>query len=337
MSVRTAHDAPARLLAACHAISHASGREITWATAEQELSRFTTASVSCLVMTGNQTLVPIMSNQAMPGSLPLALSLAWGARDSAGILTMDESQICAAPCLVHGRLAGAIVLVSTTGRPIDETDRMLLAAVAMTTGQSLAAHELRAETRASLARSLHDGPVQDLATALMVLEHLLQTGAIAGSASASLAMETLHQAAAELRHFIASLQGVELNAEAIDSPSPASALFPDASQEEALLAVTREALRNIRKHADAQSIQIALQRTISEIAVMIQDDGIGFIVEEKPGHFGLAQMRDNAARAGAALQVASTRRDGTRVLLQAREHGAPAANAGMLRKDPADE
>jgi nitrate/nitrite-specific signal transduction histidine kinase len=104
-----------------------------------------------------------------------------------------------------------------------------------------------------------------------------------------------------------------------------------------LLAVTREALRNIRKHAKAQSIQIELQRSMSEIAVMIQDDGAGFTGDEKPGHFGLAQMRDTAARAGAAVQVASTRSGGTRVLLHAREHGSPAPRAGMMVKDAADE
>lgn len=337
MSVKTAHDAPAGLLAACDAISHASSPELIWATAEQELARLTTASVAWLVMAEHQSLVAGRTNRAMPASLPCSLSLAWGGCNRPGIVSMDHSQICAAPCLAHGRLAGAIALVSTTGLPIDETDQLLLAGIAGSTGQALAAIELEADIQASLARSLHDGPVQDLATALMMLEHLVQTGVRAGSASATLALETLDLAATELRRFIGSLQDAELAAAAIDSPMFAGTLFPDASQEEALLAVTREALRNIRKHAEAQSIQIALQRTISEIAVMIQDDGAGFTGEEKPGHFGLAQMRDTAARAGAVLQIASTRGDGTRVLLRAPEQGTPAAHAGMMVKDPADE
>ena len=337
MSVKTAHDAPAGLLAACDAISHASSPELIWATAEQELARLTTASVGWMVMAEHQSLVAGGTSRAMPASLPCSLSLTWGECERPGIVSMDNGQICAAPCLAHGRLAGAIALVSATGRPVDEADRLLLAAVAASIGQALAASELQAGIQASLARSLHDGPVQDLATALLMLDHLVQAGVPAGGVSVTLALETLNQAAAGLRRFIASLQGDELEATAIDAPMVAGTLFPDASQEEALLAVTREALRNIRKHAEAQSIQIALQRTMSEIAVTIQDDGAGFTGEETPGHFGLAQMRDTAARAGAVLQIASTRGDGTRVLLRAPEQGTPAAHAGMMVKDPADE
>lgn len=331
MSGRTACEVPTGLFAACHAISHASTRELVWTTTERELSHLTTATVCLLVTSENQALVVSGASQAMPASLPLALKLARDIGDR--LLVLEGGKVCAAPCLVNDRLAGAIVLVSNTDQPIAEQDRIVLAAVAVCTTQALAALDLRA----SLARSLHDGPVQDLATALMMLEHLFQSGEIAGGASTSLAVQTLKTAAVELRRFIAALQGGDVDAATIDSPLLASTLFPDAAQEEALLEVTREALRNIRKHAEAQSIQIALQRTMSEIAVMIQDDGAGFTGEAKPGHFGLAQMRENAERAGAAMHVASTRCHGTRVLLRAQEPGASDTHAGVGVKDSADE
>src|SRR5262249_5814250 len=55
-----------------------------------------------------------------------------------------------------------------------------------------------------------------------------------------------------------------------------------------LFRITQEALRNIRKHAEAKNVQIAFVQEHSGVSLMIKDDGKGFNPNFScPGHFGL--------------------------------------------------
>jgi signal transduction histidine kinase len=79
--------------------------------------------------------------------------------------------------------------------------------------------------------------------------------------------------------------------------------------------VTREALTNILKHAEATTITIRLESTDEGARLTIQDDGKGFDTEQgsPEGHFGLAMMRERAQNSGGGLEIESAAGEGTTV------------------------
>ena len=82
----------------------------------------------------------------------------------------------------------------------------------------------------------------------------------------------------------------------------------------ALFRIIQEALRNVRQHARAQNVHIAVTQEQSGVSLMITDDGQGFDVEEPlNGQYGLLYMRERVEAYGGALQVSSTRGQGTAI------------------------
>lgn len=81
-----------------------------------------------------------------------------------------------------------------------------------------------------------------------------------------------------------------------------------------LFRVTQEALRNIRKHADAKNVQIAFAQEHSGVSLMIKDDGKGFNSDlPQAGHFGLHYMKERAEAYGGTFRVVSSQGQGTEV------------------------
>lgn len=85
--------------------------------------------------------------------------------------------------------------------------------------------------------------------------------------------------------------------------------------------IGREAVANALLHARAQEIQATLHFHPWRFSLTVEDDGIG-IPEEvlrdggRSGHYGLAGMKERAARIRAALVIESSRTGGVRVRLQ---------------------
>ena len=77
-----------------------------------------------------------------------------------------------------------------------------------------------------------------------------------------------------------------------------------------LYRVAHEAIRNVQKHARAQHVTVALSERDRGKLLVIADDGVGFAPggggEARPGHIGLASMRERAALAGGTLQIEAT-------------------------------
>ncbi|MFR3635855.1 MAG: ATP-binding protein, partial [Sutterella sp.] len=70
--------------------------------------------------------------------------------------------------------------------------------------------------------------------------------------------------------------------------------------------IIQEALSNVRKHAQAQSVLITIDNR-EDLRVNILDDGVGLdeeVVETRKGqHVGLSIMSERAKRIGASLSV----------------------------------
>lgn len=74
------------------------------------------------------------------------------------------------------------------------------------------------------------------------------------------------------------------------------------------LHIVREALANIRRHAQAQRVSVCVERVNGSAQFTVADDGCGFDVAAVDGdqHLGLSIMRARAERCGGALKIEST-------------------------------
>jgi PAS domain S-box-containing protein len=102
----------------------------------------------------------------------------------------------------------------------------------------------------------------------------------------------------------------------------ASGLLDDRLASEAettLYRIAQEALTNVAKHAQAENVDVILERRSDHVLLIVEDDGVGF----DPGDagttgqgFGLQGMQERAALVGATLQIESAAGKGTTILVR---------------------
>lgn len=84
-----------------------------------------------------------------------------------------------------------------------------------------------------------------------------------------------------------------------------------------LIGIIQEALANVRKHARAQHVSVAVDSSPTHVALTIRDDGVGFdptpVSEQAEPSFGIAMMRERAEVIRARFRIRSARGDGTTV------------------------
>ena len=88
-----------------------------------------------------------------------------------------------------------------------------------------------------------------------------------------------------------------------------------------LTRIVQEALSNVRKHAQADRVQVTVAELGDHAEITIADDGLGFdpiaTADSESGHFGLKIMAERAASVGGQLQVESHPGEGTRIVIKA--------------------
>jgi len=91
-----------------------------------------------------------------------------------------------------------------------------------------------------------------------------------------------------------------------------------------LYRIGREALLNAFRHSRARKIEIELNYSVSQLRIIVRDDGCGIDPETlksgRDGHWGLSGMRERAEQIGARLQVYSSTAVGTEVKLSVPAH-----------------
>lgn len=96
-------------------------------------------------------------------------------------------------------------------------------------------------------------------------------------------------------------------------------LNPEA--ETAFFRVAQEALNNVAKHAHASHVDVILEQRDGIVALLIEDDGIGFDLADpgiRAAGAGIAGMRERAALVDATIEVESAPGHGTTVYLRTR-------------------
>lgn len=185
-----------------------------------------------------------------------------------------------------------------------------------------------------LASEIHDGICQQLAAAAGILS-AVTTAVDAGDVvrartKLDMAQCLVDEAMVESRRTISGLQPPALDGVALplalrrlaEQAVPAAAIYVEideavrlpgpASRE--VYRIAQEALANVRKHAGAQLVEIALLDLGSEVQLLVRDDGCGFACDEGSRDetaFGLRSMRGRALALGARLDLASSPGAGT--------------------------
>ena len=88
-----------------------------------------------------------------------------------------------------------------------------------------------------------------------------------------------------------------------------------------LFRAVQELLTNVRKHAQAHNVEIAIQGDGTQVLITVKDDGIGFnpgdvnsTGEEKYG-FGLLSLRERLTLLGGCITIESKPHHGTEIAL----------------------
>jgi signal transduction histidine kinase len=193
------------------------------------------------------------------------------------------------------------------------------------------AMEAENEVRRRLAQSIHDGPVQELASLDMMLDAARRALERQNPARATELIE-------EARHLTERNIG-NLRDEIVSlGPYAFDELTLDAALEQcvptwgrryqveigltiqrvnlaneacgSLFGIAQEAVANAGRHAGARHVSITLRTIDDEVELRVSDDGSGFEGEvplgpNEPGHIGLATMRERAELIGGRLEIRS--------------------------------
>ena len=200
--------------------------------------------------------------------------------------------------------------------------------------------EAQEAERQRVARELHDGVNQLIASAKMRLLKVAERAGLSPTAREWLARcdELLVQALEENRHIAQNLRPPDLDelglAEAcrnfceqfqartqlnVKWQIPRAAERCPPAVELNLFRILQEALNNVERHAHAQTVRVRLARESDAILLNIQDDGRGFDLNgakadkrKRPG-IGLTNIRERAALLGGTCEIESSPDQGTTV------------------------
>ncbi len=200
---------------------------------------------------------------------------------------------------------------------------------------SSAALDAQEEERARISRDLHDEVNQSLTGLLLRLEAAREKAPPELAAElaeirglANRALNELLALARQLRPTALDDLGLkaalashvrEISGQgAIEATLESSGELGDLPGEVQLVVyrVAQEALSNAVRHADAEAIDVRLDRHGDAVELGVADDGRGFTFEEASRGLGIAGMRERALLVHGDLQVTSRPRIGTRVRLR---------------------
>jgi nitrate/nitrite-specific signal transduction histidine kinase len=263
--------------------------------------------------------------------------------------------LVAVPIASHGRVLGNLYLTEAERGKTEFSLNDEETLVRFATQAALAIENARLHRRVQalavaaerewIARELHDTVAQVLGyvnTKAQAAQELLRGGQ---SERASLQIGQLAEAAraayADVREGILGLRAARsvergfrdtlrdylehwqeqsgITAEFDESRTGACDLRVSPLAEIQLLRIVQEALANVRKHARAGHVRVVLAERDTTVAVMVEDDGVGFdpAALGRAGfpRFGLATMRERAEAIGGTLEIESGTGRGTQVTI----------------------
>jgi signal transduction histidine kinase len=290
-----------------------------------------------LVRSAGGRFVPLVGRHPEPSAESVVLD-SWLAADPVRRMR-DGVTIVALPVRMGERVVAIVVL--TGSGPLNDRQVESCSTVVAQAGTRLASALLfddvrrlaTDDERLRLAREIHDGIAQDLASVGYVIDD------VAGTAAPEVGQRLM-----ELREYITGLVG-ELRLSIFDlragvdetvglsrtlgdyvqrvgsqaglvvhvSTDESPHRLPIATEIE-LLRIVQEAVTNVRRHAEASSVWLAVVIAPPYARVSVSDDGKG-LRPGRPDSMGITGMRERARRIGATLRVES-RTDGPGTMVE---------------------
>jgi signal transduction histidine kinase len=260
----------------------------------------------------------------------------------------------AAPLQLGGATIGSLIVGSRSSRSYDADDLETLSSLANQAAIAIENARLQgrlrelavSEERERIAREMHDGLAQVLGyvnTKSQAVERLLDTDRVdearsqldqLAAAARSIYVD-VREAILGLRSSIAGDTGLVTAVETyaarfaessklavrvdVDVETRELSLGSDADDE--VFRIVQEALTNVRKHAAARRVVVSLRAIDGSLVVEIVDDGRGLGQATTPASdwptYGMAAMRERAARAGGTIAWERAPTSGTLVRFEA--------------------
>jgi signal transduction histidine kinase len=263
--------------------------------------------------------------------------------------------VTAVPVLMGERVV-ALVVIATKARMeagtlrrcrsiIDQSGPRLASAMLFEDVRRLAT----TDERMRLAREIHDGIAQDLASVGYALDDIRRDSDPEVAGRVSTLREQMQAMVADLRMSIFDLRagvndtislgtslsehaqrvgnqsGLVVTATVDESPQRR---LPIAVEVE-LLRIVQEAITNVRRHARASNLWLSVTVEPPRAHITVMDDGRGL----RPGRadsFGITGMRERAARIGAKLHVGPGPKSGTLVEIALGTDSVPTGQPPLL-------
>lgn len=288
-----------------------------------------TAFVQCIVF-------PLVWVQSERVRTAVVLSIVVGIASGIGLQVASGPDALVSTLLIEGisvigACAMGVWISSVAG--LSEERRQLVEQLRATQDSLAEANRHAGVTseRERLARELHDTVAQNLAGIVMLTERargdlaadrvdrlderltileesaraaLEESRTLVAAGAAGVAGDGLGAALHRLGERFTRETGVAVTVDA-----PDSAL--DRDTQVVLLRAGQEALANVRAHADADSVHVALHVAADRVGLRIADDGVGFDPAVPTAGHGLRGLRERLALAGGSCTITSDAGRGT--------------------------
>jgi signal transduction histidine kinase len=266
------------------------------------------------------------------------------------LLADQHGSMLAVPLGLHDRLMGLLCFESELPRSFTVREKQLATGIGELVSAAVERLHLKEETerlnqqaqemaaleeRNRLARELHDSVSQALygiALGTRTAQALLQRDPAQAAEPLNYVLSLAEAGLSEMRALIFELRPEMLENEGLTLALKSQAATLEMSHhlsvetelceepalpvdaKEALYRVTREALFNIVKHAQAHHVRLTMACDEESVRLEIADDGVGFDpCALFPGHLGLQSIRERVERLGGTVEIDSAPGQGTRV------------------------
>ncbi|MEU8233185.1 GAF domain-containing sensor histidine kinase [Actinoplanes sp. NPDC048967] len=255
---------------------------------------------------------------------------------------VPDGPALAAPLTAGDTLHGVLIVAHRAGRATHPADDATMlssfagqAALALERARAQDERELLVvlEDRERIARDLHDVVIQRLFATGMQLQAIAAPTVRPDTAKRiNAAVDDLDATIRDIRRSIFELRapaGTTLRTElrdaveaaagtlgfrpVLDVSGPVDSAVPDDVAPE-ILAVVREALANVARHADATTARVSVRATESSVVLIVEDDGVG--IDPGRARGGVVNMGERAHDLGGTFEVGPGVAGGTTVRWQ---------------------
>jgi nitrate/nitrite-specific signal transduction histidine kinase len=251
------------------------------------------------------------------------------------------------PLKARDKTIGALCVGNQTPRDFIQKDIELLSGLASQAAIAIENAKLHGrvrslaalEERERIGKDLHDGIIQSIYAAGLVLEdgiHLVDQDPAKARQRLGKAIDDLNTVIKDVRNYIFNLQPEVLHGKdigqaladlvkelKINTLVDAELVvgdeingLPSPEQKMHFFHIAREALANVEKHSEASRVRVELARVSGDITLSVEDNGIGLDPEKaRAGGQGLKNMADRAKLLGGNLKIESSIGRGAQVVV----------------------